>query len=721
MPLFDARRRRQATPDSTCATARPLARFPGQRTSRACATTGRCASHLARATPTPATTPRPTRSAGWWCSATTSPPATAPGSSTPRRRSARTTTRPARRYGLPLLLRRRRRARSSPAPASSLRRHVVQGRRPRDHSRLSARGLLLHASATATTTPSAGAATGRCSTTPPRAGSCAPRCRRIAWSRTTARSTGTRRTSARAASATGWRTWSTGRCRASATGARRCRSGSATRAAHQRGDRLATPSCSSAAGKPLPANVYDRAQFDPAPALHRRDHLALREVRQVRRHHAPRRGGHRRLVRLRRDAVRPAPLPVREPRRARPAGAASPPTSSPRRSTRRAAGSTPCTSSAILLFDTVAFENCIVLGHVNDEQGRKMSKRLGNVVEPMAVIEETGRRRPALVLLRQQPGAAVALLGALVREAAQGFLLPLWNALSFFTIYANLDGWQPGPARSRRSPSARRSTAGSCCASTTWCATTTAAPRRATASPTRRARIEEFVDDLTNWYIRRSRDRFWARDERAAGSARTRRAPTRPSTRCWPRSRACSRRSRRSSPRCSTSTWCAASDAGARRASTSRAGPSAGRAAARSRRWRRAWALVQRIVRLGHAARNTHGLKTRQPLAARHPGGRATAASPAMVDALRSTWCATSSTSRDPLGRATAPSSSTTRCGRTSPCSASASASACRRSRRRSTRPTATPWRPSSKRRHGRPRARRRARRRSRPTRSRCG
>jgi isoleucyl-tRNA synthetase len=99
---------------------------------------------------------------------------------------------------------------------------------------------------------------------------------------------------------------------------------------------------------------------------------------------------------------------------------------------------------AVALFDSVAFDNCIVLGHVNDEQGRKMSKRLGNVVDPMTVVEETGADALRWYFYVTDPEQPSRFSARLVREAAQGLLLPLWNALSFFTIYANLDGWRPG-------------------------------------------------------------------------------------------------------------------------------------------------------------------------------------------------------------------------------------------------------------------------------------
>ena len=172
---------------------------------------------------------------------------------------------------------------------------------------------------------------------------------------------------------------------------------------------------------------------------------------------------------------------------------------------------------ACALFDSVAFEHCIVMGHVNDEQGRKMSKRLGNVVDPMGVIAETGADAMRWYFYVNDPEQTSRFSAKLVREAAQGLQLPIWNALSFFTIYANLDGWVP--------PSAERGSAGS--------ERTIPVAERPDldrwilarlddeidkiarllegyriAEPARR--LEAFVDDLNNWYIRRSRDRFWS-------------------------------------------------------------------------------------------------------------------------------------------------------------------------------------------------------------------
>jgi isoleucyl-tRNA synthetase len=176
----------------------------------------------------------------------------------------------------------------------------------------------------------------------------------------------------------------------------------------------------------------------------------------------------------------------------------------------------------VLLFDSVAYRSCVVLGHVNDEQGRKMSKRLGNVVEPMAVIEETGADALRWYFYVNNPEQPSRFSAALVREAAQGFLLPLWNALSFFTIYANLDGWHPGTEGSAAgaTPLAERPELDR------WMllrldelVEQTTRHLDALDSTAAARGLEAFVDDLTNWYIRRSRSRFWSGAEAGDGEA----------------------------------------------------------------------------------------------------------------------------------------------------------------------------------------------------------
>ncbi|MGB6367519.1 MAG: isoleucine--tRNA ligase [Thermoanaerobaculia bacterium] len=265
---------------------------------------------------------------------------------------------------------------------------------------------------------------------------------------------------------------------------------------------------------------------------------------------------------------------------------------------------------ATLLFDSVAYKTCIVLGHVNDEQGRKMSKRLGNVVDPMEVIPETGADALRWYFCVNNPEINSRFSVRLVKEAAQSFLLPIWNSLSFFTIYANLDGWRPGgePLEFDSRPALDR-----------WIllrldrVVTETTRLLEGYRVTEAARgIEEFVDDLTNWYIRRSRDRFWApageatNDKESAYQAlytvltTTARliAPLTPFVAEVLHGNLVRSHEPEAALSVHLEDW---------------PQPPGDRA---DQLLEEGMAAVQRIVRLGHAARNAHALKTRQPLPA---------------------------------------------------------------------------------------------------------
>ncbi|MGD2114874.1 MAG: isoleucine--tRNA ligase, partial [Acidobacteriota bacterium] len=276
-----------------------------------------------------------------------------------------------------------------------------------------------------------------------------------------------------------------------------------------------------------------------------------------------------------------------------------------------------------LLFDSVAYRNCVVNGHINDEEGRKMSKRLGNVIEPMEVIEETGADALRWYLYISNPELTSRFSARLVRESAQRYLIPLWNALSFFTIYANLDGWRPEAAEAIPFPERP--------ALDRWILLRL---DRVTEGVTGHldgyrvvdaARLlEAFADDLTNWYIRRSRSRFWA------GDGETDRTDALKESAYQTLYEVLVTLSRLTAPftpfvadelhqrlRSRVSIGAGAADGAADGAAESVhleswPEPSAER---REPDLERAMAAVQRIVRLGHAARNAHGLKTRQPLA----------------------------------------------------------------------------------------------------------
>jgi isoleucyl-tRNA synthetase len=173
-----------------------------------------------------------------------------------------------------------------------------------------------------------------------------------------------------------------------------------------------------------------------------------------------------------------------------------------------------------LLFDRPAFQNVICLGHILDGEGLKMSKSKGNVVDPWTVVNDQGADALRWYLFTAAPpGSPRRFSGALVNESLRKFMLTLWNTYAFFVTYANLDGWTPGAGKDE----GRRTDA----PIDRWAlARLNALVRDVTAAferydVTGAAReIEAFVDELSNWYVRRNRRRFWKSetdgDKRAA-------------------------------------------------------------------------------------------------------------------------------------------------------------------------------------------------------------
>ncbi len=166
-------------------------------------------------------------------------------------------------------------------------------------------------------------------------------------------------------------------------------------------------------------------------------------------------------------------------------------------------------AEGVLHFDSTAYRSVVCFGFIVDEQGRKMSKSLGNVVDPMAVMERHGADALRWVLLTSgSPWSSRRLGDTVLEEAVRQFLLTLWNVYSFFVTYANADGFDPDPGPAPRladRPVLDR-----------WILSRLAG----TVRDARQAmegydvtgagrRIQAFVDDLSNWYVRRSRRRFW--------------------------------------------------------------------------------------------------------------------------------------------------------------------------------------------------------------------
>ena len=168
---------------------------------------------------------------------------------------------------------------------------------------------------------------------------------------------------------------------------------------------------------------------------------------------------------------------------------------------------------AAALFDKPAFRNVVVNGLVLAEDGRKMSKRLKNYPDPSYMINQYGADALRLYLVNSPVVRAEDLRFSEtgVQELMRNLLIPLWNAYGFFVTYANVDGWEP---RAGSQKSEVRSQNGNLLdrwilsSLESLSANVTAAMDNYDLQNAVRPFVR-FIEDLTNWYIRRSRRRFW--------------------------------------------------------------------------------------------------------------------------------------------------------------------------------------------------------------------
>jgi isoleucyl-tRNA synthetase len=157
-----------------------------------------------------------------------------------------------------------------------------------------------------------------------------------------------------------------------------------------------------------------------------------------------------------------------------------------------------------LVFDRTPFRNVVCLAHIVDQDGQKMSKSKGNVLDPWKVFEDFGADALRWYFFSAgSPWTSRRIYEDGIRESTRKTLLTLWNVFSFFATYADLDGWQPGDwvtnhVMDRWILSQLRGTI----ATVTEDLDGFDALGAATA-------VATFVDDLSNWYVRRSRPRFW--------------------------------------------------------------------------------------------------------------------------------------------------------------------------------------------------------------------
>jgi isoleucyl-tRNA synthetase len=161
-----------------------------------------------------------------------------------------------------------------------------------------------------------------------------------------------------------------------------------------------------------------------------------------------------------------------------------------------------------LLFNKVAFKNVVSPGHIQDADGRKMSKSLGNIVEPWEVLNVHGADALRWYLYTATPpGNERRFSVDLVGEALRNFTLPLWNVYSFFVTYANLDGWDPSQINEEELVYSSLDKWLNSEINSLIRDVTEAYEKFDPTGATRP--VEKFVEILSTWYVRRSRRRFW--------------------------------------------------------------------------------------------------------------------------------------------------------------------------------------------------------------------
>jgi isoleucyl-tRNA synthetase len=161
-----------------------------------------------------------------------------------------------------------------------------------------------------------------------------------------------------------------------------------------------------------------------------------------------------------------------------------------------------------LIFDETSFKNCIVLGHVQDKDGRKMSKHIGNVI-PWETLDQQGADAVRWYFYSSSaPWLPNRYYSEIVSEGQRKFMGTLWNTYAFYILYAEIDGFNPTEHKLDR---------GKLDIMDRWILSrlqtlisTVDADLEAyrITEPTRA--ILNFVDGLSNWYLRRCRERYWA-------------------------------------------------------------------------------------------------------------------------------------------------------------------------------------------------------------------
>ena len=167
-------------------------------------------------------------------------------------------------------------------------------------------------------------------------------------------------------------------------------------------------------------------------------------------------------------------------------------------------------AESTLLFNKSPYENVIVLGHVQDENGQKMSKSKGNAVDPFDALKTYGADAIRWYFyINSAPWLPNRFHGKAVQEGQRKFMGTLWNTYAFFVLYANIDNFDASKyTLDEKTLTVMDRWILSKLNSTVGAVDDNLANYRI---PEAAKALQEFVDDLSNWYVRRSRERFWAK------------------------------------------------------------------------------------------------------------------------------------------------------------------------------------------------------------------
>ena len=167
-------------------------------------------------------------------------------------------------------------------------------------------------------------------------------------------------------------------------------------------------------------------------------------------------------------------------------------------------------AESTLLFNKAPYKNVIVLGHVQDENGQKMSKSKGNAVDPFDALEQHGADAIRWYFYSNSaPWLPNRFHADAVTEGQRKFMGTLWNTYAFYVLYANIDEFDPTKYSLEYDKLSVMdkwllSRLNSCVKTVDECLANYKIPETTKA-------LQAFVDDMSNWYVRRSRQRFWAK------------------------------------------------------------------------------------------------------------------------------------------------------------------------------------------------------------------